>query len=57
VIGTTSAFLDLAFGLGPAALGFVAAAVGRPGTFLAGAAVAAAGWVLVVATRFGRRAA
>jgi MFS family permease len=55
VIGTTSAFLDLAFGLGPAALGFVAAAVGRPGTFLAGAAVAAAGWVLVVATRTGRR--
>jgi MFS family permease len=55
VIGTTSAFLDLAFGLGPAALGFVAAAVGRPGTFLAGAAVAAAGWVLVVATRLGRR--
>jgi MFS family permease len=57
VIGTTSAFLDLAFGLGPAALGFVAAAIGRPGTFLAGAAVAAAGWVLVVATRLGRRGA
>jgi predicted MFS family arabinose efflux permease len=56
VIGTTSAFLDLAFGLGPAMLGFVAAALGRPGTFLAGAAVAAAGWVLVVATRLGRRA-
>jgi predicted MFS family arabinose efflux permease len=55
VIGTTSAFLDLAFGLGPAVLGFVAAAVGRPGTFLAGAAVAAVGWVLVVATRLGRR--
>jgi len=57
VIGTTSAFLDLAFGLGPAALGLVAAAIGRPGTFLAGAAVAAAGWVLVVATRLGRRKA
>jgi predicted MFS family arabinose efflux permease len=55
VIGTTSAFLDLAFGLGPAMLGFVAAAVGRPGTFLAGAAVAAVGWILVVATRLGRR--
>jgi MFS family permease len=54
VIGTTSAFLDLAFGLGPAMLGFVAAALGRPGTFLAGAAVAAVGWVLVVATRLGR---
>jgi MFS family permease len=57
VIGTTSAFLDLAFGLGPAMLGFVAAAVGRPGTFLAGAAVAAVGWVLVVATRLGGRRA
>jgi MFS family permease len=55
VIGTTSAFLDLAFGLGPAALGFVAAAIGRPGTFLAGAAAAAVGWVLVVGTRLGRR--
>ena len=55
VIGTTSAFLDLAFGLGPAILGFVAAAAGRPGTFLAGAAVAAVGWALVVATRLGGR--
>lgn len=54
VIGTTSAFLDLALGLGPAGLGLVAAAVGRPGTFLAGAAVAAAGLVFVVATRLGR---
>jgi MFS family permease len=55
VMGTTSAFLDLAFGLGPATLGFVAAAVGRGGTFLVGAAVAAAGLVLVMATRLGRR--
>jgi MFS family permease len=55
VMGTTSAFLDLAFGLGPATLGFVAAAVGRGGTFLAGSAVAALGLVLVVATRLGRR--
>ncbi len=55
MIGTTSAFLDLAFGLGPAALGFVAAAIGRPGTFLAGAAAAAAGLVLVVWTRLGAR--
>jgi predicted MFS family arabinose efflux permease len=50
VIGTTSAFLDLAFGLGPATLGFVAAAIGRPGTFLAGAAAAAR-------TRLGRPSA
>lgn len=53
VMGTTSAFLDLGFGLGPATLGFVAAAVGRGGTFLVGAGVAAAGLVLVVATRLG----
>jgi predicted MFS family arabinose efflux permease len=46
VIGTTSAFLDLAIGLGPATLGLVAAAAGRPGTFLAGAGVAAAGLLL-----------
>jgi hypothetical protein len=55
-MGTTSAFLDLAFGLGPATLGFVAAAVGRGGTFLAGAIVAVAGLVLVVATKLGRSA-
>jgi MFS family permease len=53
VIGTTSAFLDLALGLGPATLGFVAAGFGRPGTFLAGAVVAVAGLVFVVATRLG----
>jgi MFS family permease len=55
VMGTTSAFLDLAFGLGPATLGFVAVAVGRGGTFLAGAAVAALGLAIVVGTRLGRR--
>jgi MFS family permease len=53
VMGTTSAFLDLAFGAGPATLGFVAAAVGRSGTFLAGAIVAAAGLVVVMTTRIG----
>jgi len=54
VMGTTSAFLDLAFGFGPATLGFVAAGIGRPGTFVAGAVVAALGLGLVVATRLGR---
>jgi predicted MFS family arabinose efflux permease len=54
VIGTTSAFLDLAFGLGPAILGVVAASIGRPGTFLAGAGVAAAGLVLLVWAQPGR---
>jgi MFS family permease len=55
VMGTTSAFLDLAFGLGPATLGFVAAGVGRGGIFLAGSAVAALGLALVAATRLGGR--
>jgi MFS family permease len=55
VMGTTSAFLDLAFGLGPATLGFVAAAVGRGGIFLAGSAVAAAGFALVIVTGLGQR--
>ena len=55
VMGTTSAFLDLAFGLGPATLGFVAAGVGRSGTFLVGAAVAAMGFALVLATGLGHR--
>jgi hypothetical protein len=45
--------VDLAFGLRPATLGFVAAAVGRGGIFLAGSLVAAAGFGLVVATRLG----
>ncbi|HKZ76267.1 MAG TPA: MFS transporter, partial [Actinomycetota bacterium] len=53
VMGTTSAFLDVGFGLGPATLGFVAAAVGRGGTFLVGSAVAMGGLVLVVATKLG----
>lgn len=56
VMGTTSAFLDIGFGVGPATLGFVAAAVGRSGTFLAGSAVAVVGLVLVVVTRLGRAA-
>lgn len=53
VMGTTSAFLDLGFGLGPASLGFVAAGLGRSGTFLVGALVAMAGFGLVVATKLG----
>ncbi|MFA9429934.1 MFS transporter [Egicoccus sp. AB-alg2] len=56
VMATTSAFIDLAFGLGPAAMGIVAALFGRPSVFLAGAAVAAAGLVLVAAAGVGRPA-
>jgi MFS family permease len=53
VLGTVSAFLDIGLGLGPATLGFVAASVGRPGTFLAGSVVAALGLILVLATHLG----
>jgi MFS family permease len=53
VMGTTSAFIDIAFGVGPIAMGFVAGALGRPAAFLAGAAVAAAGLLLVVTVEIG----
>jgi MFS family permease len=53
VMGTTTAFLDVALGVGPATLGVVAAAAGLAGTFLAGAVVAVAGLALVVATGLG----
>lgn len=51
VLGTFSAFLDLAFGIGPMTLGPVAEAIGYPGTFLAAAVVALAGLGLLFATR------
>lgn len=41
--GTASAFIDLGLGLGPIALGFVAASQGIPWAFAAGAAAAFAG--------------
>jgi MFS family permease len=49
VVGTASAFFDLAFGLAPAVLGIVAARVGFGGVFLVGAAVSAVGFVALVA--------
>jgi MFS family permease len=48
VVGTASAFLDLAFGVAPALLGFVAARLGFEGVFLAGAAASALGFVLLL---------
>jgi predicted MFS family arabinose efflux permease len=49
VVGTTSLFLDVAFGLSPALLGLMAGATGYPATFLVSGVVAAAGatWLLV----------
>jgi predicted MFS family arabinose efflux permease len=54
VMATTSAFIDIAFGVGPMGMGIVAASFGRPAVFLAGAVTAAAGLVLVGATHLGR---
>lgn len=50
-VGTTSAFLDLSFGVGPAVLGSIAAVAGYGGAFLVGAAVAAGGALLLTARR------
>lgn len=57
VMGTVSSFLDIAFGLGAAVFGFVAAGVGRSGGFVVGAVVAAAGLWLVIASGLGSRRA
>ncbi|HEY8340286.1 MAG TPA: MFS transporter, partial [Egibacteraceae bacterium] len=57
VIGTVSAFLDIALGVGPVSLGLVAAQLGLSATFLTSAAVAAVGLVAVVVLRVGRPAA
>lgn len=47
-LGTFTAFLDVAFGLGPVTLGAVVARSGYPAAFLVGAAVALAGAALLV---------
>jgi predicted MFS family arabinose efflux permease len=47
VLGTFTAFVDLAFGAGPAALGFVAAAAGYGGSFLTASAVILTGFLLL----------
>lgn len=48
VVGTTSLFLDVAFGLSPALLGLLAGTTGYPATFLVSGVVAATGatWLL-----------
>ncbi len=51
VVGTTTAFLDLSFGLSPAVLGFVAGASGYGGAFLVSAAIALGGAILLIARR------
>ncbi|MDP9293194.1 MAG: MFS transporter, partial [Actinomycetota bacterium] len=54
-LGTTSIFLDLAFGGGPMLLGFVAGAAGIPVAFTAAAAIAAAGALGTGFAAVGRR--
>lgn len=51
VVGTSSAFLDLSFGLAPALLGLVVEASGFPAAFVVAAGVAGAGAVLIAARR------
>jgi MFS family permease len=51
VVGTASAFLDLAFGIAPASLGLIADASGYAGAFVVSAVIAAAGSVLLVIRR------
>ncbi|TAK02428.1 MAG: MFS transporter [Chloroflexota bacterium] len=49
VVGTTTLFIDVAFGLSPALLGLLAGVTGYPATFLVSGVVAAigAGWLLL----------
>ncbi len=51
VVGTTTAFVDLSFGLSPAILGFAAGAIGFAGTFLVSAVIALGGSVLLAVRR------
>lgn len=54
VMATTSAFIDVAFGLGPMSMGVVAALMGRPSVFAVGALMALGGLVLMIVTRLGK---
>lgn len=51
VVGTTSAFLDLSFGLAPAVMGVIVDAAGFSAAFLVAAVVAAAGGAIIAARR------
>jgi MFS family permease len=51
VVGTTSVFLDLSFGLAPVVLAPLAAAAGYPAIFLVAGALAALGAVVLLARR------
>jgi MFS family permease len=55
LIGTTSLFIEVGFGVAPVALGVVATGSGYPATFLVSAAVGVLG-ILLLATYRPRRA-
>lgn len=59
VVGTTSLFLDVAFGLSPALLGLLAVSTGYAATFLVSGVVATAGaaWLLLRGGNLARRSA
>ena len=48
VVGTFTAFFDLAYGVGAVSLGAVASAFGYPGAFAVASAIAASGLALLV---------
>ncbi|MCI0344562.1 MAG: MFS transporter [Chloroflexi bacterium] len=54
VVGTTTIFIDVAFGLSPAILGLLATVSGYPATFLVSGVIAAIGatWLLLRGRRF-----
>lgn len=51
VVGTTTVFLDLAFGIAPLVLGVIAGTTGYGFTFVLSGALAAIGWVVLRRTR------
>jgi MFS family permease len=51
VVGTTTAFVDLSFGMSPAVLGFVAGSIGFHGAFLVSAAIATIGACVLAVRR------
>jgi MFS family permease len=51
VVGTTTAFVDLSFGVGPAVLGFLAGSIGYDGAFVVSAVIAAVGAVVLALRR------
>lgn len=55
VVGTAGLFVDVAFGLSPAVLGFVATATDYPTTFVVSAVIAAAGAAYLLIRRPGDR--